>query len=521
VTLPHKCSARRYSKEWRALFSTFNPAGSDHWKRVLPLLLAMPLAVGCSETDGIVDLDLDDDFHSIGPEDCNDLDATIYLGAPDSCDGVDSNCEGIDDEADADGDGWMICEGDCDDTRENVFPGAPDPIDGLDADCAPNSPPAGRRTSGSSPSVMIEGDRTGSEMGLSQCADDGWLYAFDDADGLVVTPLDQGYQDGDVLYPDPADRRRVASMNPLDGLRCMGPHSALGGDGAVAVKGALGGREKAYWNHGDDVAILTNDPTPHVPAMLAIEGAYIVATLQGPARIGYEVLPTTQNQVLPHQLTKLGPGGIVVSMSSGDLNDDAVDDVVIAYEDGRVVVFDGMALVEDEEWVRLLRVDLEREVIDAAIATDLRWGSAPELVIAGRNGVSDGIIVAVVDGAQRGTRRLVTQLTNRDEKLVFYLEGVTEVTLLPMGLKAPGFGSIALGFPQIDEVMVLPHSLATNEGGDLRASPGSWLEGASGSGYGTSLAAALIPGSERESLCVGMPDYMAYGAIECVLADWD
>jgi len=45
--------------------------------------------------------------------------------------GEDSAPPGVD----ADGDGWTDTEGDCDDTRANVYPGAPDGCDALDQDC--------------------------------------------------------------------------------------------------------------------------------------------------------------------------------------------------------------------------------------------------------------------------------------------------------------------------------------------------------------------------------------------------
>jgi len=70
-------------------------------------------------------------------DDCDDADATTYPGAPELCDGLDNNCNGVvpADELDADGDGQTECEGDCDDADGTIFDGAEELCDGVDNSC--------------------------------------------------------------------------------------------------------------------------------------------------------------------------------------------------------------------------------------------------------------------------------------------------------------------------------------------------------------------------------------------------
>ena len=54
-----------------------------------------------------------------------------------ACNGLDDDCNGLvpSDEADADKDGWRVCEGDCDDTDKDVNPGEAEICNGDDDDC--------------------------------------------------------------------------------------------------------------------------------------------------------------------------------------------------------------------------------------------------------------------------------------------------------------------------------------------------------------------------------------------------
>ena len=115
------------------------------------------------DEDGIGDIcddDADGDGFMIG-DDCDDLNPDVYPGAPETCDGVDNNCSGNEDDAtdkitwylDRDADTYgndnvtiESCDqpsydyvdrgGDCDDSDASVNPDAEDiPGDGIDQDC--------------------------------------------------------------------------------------------------------------------------------------------------------------------------------------------------------------------------------------------------------------------------------------------------------------------------------------------------------------------------------------------------
>ncbi len=89
-----------------------------------------------SDCDGTVEQDGDADG-SLNCEDCDDADPSVYPGASEACNGSDDNCDGSPDssEVDSDGDGQMACA-ECDDTDSTVYSGASELCDGQDNDCS-------------------------------------------------------------------------------------------------------------------------------------------------------------------------------------------------------------------------------------------------------------------------------------------------------------------------------------------------------------------------------------------------
>ena len=97
----------------------------------------------CDDSDPTMNqLDSDSDGFSTCNGDCNDLSASSFPGAPELCDGLDNDCNGMDDvlgfdrsETDDDGDGQTECGGDCDDLNASRYSGSPEICDGIDNNC--------------------------------------------------------------------------------------------------------------------------------------------------------------------------------------------------------------------------------------------------------------------------------------------------------------------------------------------------------------------------------------------------
>ena len=94
----------------------------------------------CEDSDGDGDPD---------PTDCDDANNTIFTGAVEVCDGVDQDCDGnlVETFANFDGDTQPDCfdtdddndlspdAADCNDANNKIYPGAPESCDAIDSDC--------------------------------------------------------------------------------------------------------------------------------------------------------------------------------------------------------------------------------------------------------------------------------------------------------------------------------------------------------------------------------------------------
>ena len=152
--------------------------------KLLPLLLTFCFALtACPATSGLYDFDGDG---SPDTEDCAPEDPLVRPGVDDpEGDGIDQNCDGVDGvlDCDIDNDGYegLQCAGpDCNDESVTVFPGAEEGCDGVDSDCDGELPAEEQDSDGDGDPFCADCDDTDPEVGGLDVDQDGYTACTGD-----------------------------------------------------------------------------------------------------------------------------------------------------------------------------------------------------------------------------------------------------------------------------------------------------------------------------------------------------
>jgi len=246
----------------------------------------------------------------------------VFLGAAESCDGVDNDGDGLVDESpDDDVDGWSTCGGpfraiDCDDGDSEVRPGAWESCDGVDNDC--------------------DGSVDEGCASCSLTVPGGYL--------TLQAAID-GSGPGDVLCADPGtyDETLLFPGHDIQLIGLSGPHQTIvtGGwaDSVVRIENGegpdtmLAGFTVTHGSSSDGGGIYLYDTSPTLFDLVVEDN--VASDMGGGLMLDYAE-PTISNTVVSDNSSDNDGGGIHMRYATAMMTDVEISDNVAADQGGGI-----------------------------------------------------------------------------------------------------------------------------------------------------------------------------------------